>query len=71
MAKRRYEFEPTRFTVDVGDDGIAVVVFSTAQEDIVLTLDSDVFLRLRERFERAQSAKADRVAKQSGQKRRR
>ena len=71
MARRLYEFEPSRLTVKVGDDGMALLTFSTAQEDIALTLDSDVFLRLQERIERAQSEKTARVAKQSSQKRRR
>ena len=68
QARRQYEFEPLRATVYVGDDGIAVLTFSTAQEDIALTLDSDVFLRLRERIERAQSEKVARVEKQSAEK---
>ena len=63
MTRRTHEFEPTRVNVHVGDDGIALLTFSTEREDIALALDSDVFLRLRERIERAQSAKVDRVAK--------
>ena len=66
---RRYEFSPRKVDVDLGDDGIALLTFSTSQEDIALTLDSDVFLRLRERIERAQSEKVARVAKQTGRKR--
>lgn len=69
MTRRRYEFGPQKVTVHVGDDGIALLVFSTEREDIALELDSDVFLRLKERIERAQSEKAERVAKQSNRKR--
>jgi hypothetical protein len=71
MARRRHEFAPLRVTIDVGDDGIAVLTFSTEEEDIALTLDADVFLRLRERIERAQTEKVERVAKQSAERRKR
>jgi hypothetical protein len=71
MARRRHEFARLKVTVDVGDDGIAVVTFATEQEDVTLTLDADVFLRLRERIERAQSEKVERVAKQSAGRRKR
>ena len=36
---RRYEFSPRKVDVDLGDDGIAVLTFSTAREDIALTLE--------------------------------
>ena len=63
MTRKRHEFEPSKVIVDVGEDGIAVLTFSTEREDIALMLDADVFLRLRDRIERALSEKAARVAK--------
>jgi hypothetical protein len=67
MAKR-YDFQPKRVTVDIGDDGIALLVFSTAREDIALFLDSDTVLRLQEKIEHAQAEKAERVANASKRK---
>jgi hypothetical protein len=68
MTKRRYEFEPQRIECDVADDGVALLVFETEGEDIVLQLSSGLFLHLLDRTKRAQDEKAARVAKQTASK---